>query len=400
VIARFLILLPFDLLITEAAEGPAVEVDSSDYHARVYVPFLYAARPKPTDSVVALSLWPQKLTEPFFTENLLVDGHKVAQVNVLVIDFIKSEFNRSRVRQQKALDPPAELAFEIANFFLARIRVYSRAFQIKPLIMGRDPWELRYLTDDLEGLEHEEDKIRGHISCMIVVGSASITPDTIQMVGTEGQTTEPYAWDQLLLDAHALLPDVGSAIVIAAAALETFSAWALQLLHEQRPLPPGLWDWINNRDHWSKEPSVSEEFDVLLRAFTGHSLKDDEPQLWQQFTELRKARNSLVHDGVAKIGEEPVHSTKAKELIDAADKIVAWTELLIPESHRRARTVAAGQFFRRLATPDESKTLGPAHIETGQLGGLPPGSGITFSFGRKQDDGTWGEPHKKSSRLA
>jgi hypothetical protein len=44
------------------------------------------------------------------------------------------------------------------------------------------------------------------------------------------------------------------------------------------------------------EPSVADKFDVLLRAMTGHSLKE-EAMLWQGFMRLKNARNDFVHQG-------------------------------------------------------------------------------------------------------
>lgn len=119
-------------------------------------------------------------------------------------------------------DPPRDLAFGIANSILARIRVFSRAFQIKPLETNWNPWQIQYLTDDLQQLEAEEGKVRGIRSGSGEIGFATLTSDTIQMVVSGSQNQEPYSWDQLLLDAYEQLPDVGGAIVMAAAALETF----------------------------------------------------------------------------------------------------------------------------------------------------------------------------------
>jgi len=165
---------------------------------------------------------------------------------------------------------------------------------------------------------------------------------------------------------------------MAYAALETFIEWALDILQEERQLPDKLWTWIKERDHWTKEPSVSEQYGDLLFALTGRSLKDDAP-LWMRFTELKKARNTLVHEGSA------VEADKARTLIDNADKIIAWVELLLPEKHRRGRTTAEGPVSRRFATPDEAVTLGIAHIRRGQLGLLKPGSSIAFGFEPEQD---------------
>ena len=48
---------------------------------------------------------------------------------------------------------------------------------------------------------------------------------------------------------------------MAAAALETFIAWALDILQEERQLPEGLWAWMKTRDNdHTKEPSIREKF--------------------------------------------------------------------------------------------------------------------------------------------
>ena len=381
-IARFLIQLPFDLLISEDQNWPIVEMTTDEYRIKVSVPGLYAERVQPTDSI--LGQMHAMLNAPSFSENLLVNGKKVATVNVLTVDFSKEEFNRSR-EPGTPPDPKPELAFQIANEFLTRVRVYSRAHQIKPVVSERDPWRLKYLTDDAQELEIDPERVRMRGSFFETIGLVVVTPEIVQLVGDRLQTAEPYTWDLLLLDARALLPDVGSSIVIAAAALETFIAWALNILHEKQPLPGSLWKWINKRDHWTKEPSVSEEFDALLRTFTGHSLKDDEPGLWQSHSELRQARNALAHEGVAKIGGKLVEPARAKLLIDAAENIIKWVEGFVPEAYRRARPIAVVQSSRRIATPQESESLGLARIAAGQLGPLPSDVSLTFAFERKPD---------------
>jgi hypothetical protein len=356
-IARFFFLLPFDLCITEASDWPTLNVLTGEHQIRVHPPLFSVDRPRATDTVASRALWSRKVAPASFTENVLVGGQKIASANVLIVDFIKPEFDRSRVRMHTQPDPPPELAFEAANMVLSKVRVFSRAAQIRPLAIGCDPWDLLYLSDDSQMIAEEQGKNRGKGTFPVTIGCVALSPETIRMVAA--QTAEPYVWDELLLDAQALgaAGNIGSAIVIAYAALETFSAWALDILQKQRPLPNGLWDWIKKRDHWSKEPSTREEFDTLLQAFTGRSLKN-EPQLWQGFQELRSARNALVHEGVAKVGNESVGRDKTRALIDAAEKVVAWVELLLPEPHRRARKEAVGPFARKFATVSDADALG------------------------------------------
>ena len=348
-IARVLILLPFDVLIREGDELAVLEVRESDYSVRVHPPFHFATRPELTGGLLDGANSLSTLQTAAFSDNMLVDGRRVAATNVLILDFSKPAFDRSSLTAQAPADPDPNLVFRIANGILAKLRVYSRAYQIKELVVGRDPCRTVYLTDDGQELEEEEGKIRVRVQGAGPVGFAALTTDAIEMIA-HSDNAEPYVWDQLLLDAYELLPDVGGAVVMAAAALETFIAWALDILHQERQLPPGLWNWIKvrNGDH-TKEPSVKEKFDLLLRTFTGTSLKDD-TKLWRCFTELRDARNSLVHEGIAIVGKSRVDASKAKELVVGADKIIKWGELLLPEARRRARTDAIGPFTRRLAS--------------------------------------------------
>jgi len=360
-IARFNILLPFDLFVKEGDDLPTLGATVSGYSVTIH-PLIYSAeRPKLTDTLLGTSMCLQNIRVAPFIDSLRMGGRRVAQVNVLVMDFVKPEFDRN-AELNTPVDPPPALAFEIANSVLARIRVHSRAFQIKPLEIIHDPWYLMYLRDDQQELEVEKDKVRGRCTTFLQLGFPALTSEIVKMAGDTSPTDEPYVWDQLLLDSFGLLPDVGSAIVIACAALETFITWALNILHGQQPLPNELWDWLNDRGDHTKEPSFREKFDVFLRVFAGHSLKE-EHQLWQRFTELRDARNSLIHEGTARIGHRPVNAGKARELVNAASQIVKWVELLLPEARRRARTDAIGPFARRMATASEAAGLDLTGVE-------------------------------------
>jgi hypothetical protein len=149
-------------------------------------------------------------------------------------------------------------------------------------------------------------------------------------------TFEPPAWHTLLLDAQAALPHVGTAVVLAATALEVFIADLLNLLAKESAAPKPLWDWIVDRDDdFFKQPTVSEQFDTLLKVFTGHSLKE-ENVLWQAFANLKNARNKFVHEGVARIGnsESSVSQADALALLGHAGAIVEQVREWIPEKHQ------------------------------------------------------------------
>jgi hypothetical protein len=49
-----------------------------------------------------------------------------------------------------------------------------------------------------------------------------------------------------------------------------------------------------------REPTVEDQFSVLLSVLVGHSLKDN-ARLWERLVNLRDARNSFVHTGVCRM---------------------------------------------------------------------------------------------------
>ena len=146
---------------------------------------------------------------------------------------------------------------------------------------------------------------------------------------------EPPAWQSLLLDAAKLLPEVGSPLVLAYTAIEVRIATALDYLADAGAFDRGLWEWLKSRGgDFRKEPSVAEQLSDLMQALGGRSLKND-VRLWEGYQNLRKARNSFVHEGRAVIGDKAVSKTRALELIGLATEIVDWIEAALPEAQRQ-----------------------------------------------------------------
>ena len=84
---------------------------------------------------------------------------------------------------------------------------------------------------------------------------------------------QPLPWDVLLLDAQAELPKIGTAIVLAATALEVFIAGILDQLAKEKAVPEELWSWISEREDYHQQPTLVEQYNDLLHFFTGHSLR-------------------------------------------------------------------------------------------------------------------------------
>src|SRR5215469_2789735 len=175
-IARISILLPFDLLIREGDDLPTLEFAAADYQVRFYPPLLFINRSRITDgaldSAILLGV-PQTVA---FSDNLLADGKRVALVNVLILDFSKPDFDRSQGNtNEPRIDPDIEFVFAVANTILGKLRVFSRAHQIRELVFG-NPVRIRYLTDDGLELEEEKGKVRGVVHGQATVGFPVLTP--------------------------------------------------------------------------------------------------------------------------------------------------------------------------------------------------------------------------------
>lgn len=358
-IARFFIALPFDLFMTEEVEGGIQGEDFKvgDTPVRVMIPIAwrYAERPDLTGTVHEIAFeWIPKLKEPVFNDSCKYAGKNVARVNVLVFDLISDSFDRDK-NSLLNHGPFIRAGFEIANQFLARLRTYARLPQIRPLIPTHDPWQLEFRDDNNDLLPRETERLRIARSSAVNIGVYAFSSDSIKTVSERWNTSEPYMWDHLLLDANALWPNIGSAVVTAFTALETFITWALEVLQSStHTFKDDAWEWIMNRNDWSKSPSVEEQYDNLLSVFTAKSLKDNQ-KLWMVFKDLKKARNSLVHEGLATLGNgEIVDAPKAKRLIDGAAEIIAWVEQLLPEEHRRHGSGAVTPVARRFATEEQA----------------------------------------------
>ena len=143
----------------------------------------------------------------------------------------------------------------------------------------------------------------------------------------------PLPWEDLRLDAQAALPHVGTAVVLAATSLEVFISQILDRLAATSDLPADVWKWLNDRGAWARNPTTEEQFDILLRHFTGHSLKDNQA-LWKAFKNLRTARNSFVHEGIAKVGDKVLLHSDAENLVARANDIISWVRGCLPADRR------------------------------------------------------------------
>jgi hypothetical protein len=311
VIARLTVAIPFALAVPEGASyiGYSYEEDGITIVARP---------PVRSDQVLTMS-------EPLSIE---LDGQNGFVANALQFDFHKLDFDRHR--NAPTYDPTLELMERVVRGFLSRLRYATRAAQVHQIDLGRGvTWRLEYLADDGSALAEDSEKFRVRAAKSVSVSLVGLSPSVWDVVHQLDSDWLSPVWDDILLDASSVLPNVGTSVVLAATALEVFVADVLERMASGGDVPANLWGWLNARDSSMKDPSTEEQFDVLLKHFTGHSLKE-EVQLWQAFKDIRTARNKFVHEGVARIGGQPVSADKASQLVSAAHDIIKAVRKWLP----------------------------------------------------------------------
>lgn len=310
-LARLHVLLPFELNIPKGEEFSIAEID--------YPELAYKVRIFP----------PQKSDVPSTqdADNILINNKESIQVNTLRIDFYKEDFDR-----QKGIDcdPPFDFIRNIINSFLEKLRFVTRAKHIRPINFPSGSWKLQYLNDDETELEIEEGLVRRRIGIEYTFKYTVLDNEVWSNLQELPIDYTPPQWVSLLLDANDALPEIGTAVVLAETALEVFISTILDELSKSSTIPKDIWVWLNERD-WIRKPAVDEQFGVLLKELAGISLKDN-GKLWEAFKNLKAARNSFVHGGIAQIGNKPISVGKAKELVTLALEIILWIREKLPDN--------------------------------------------------------------------
>lgn len=327
--------LPFNLLVPEQTQFTLYSYSDGPYQVTPGLP-VRSGRPLPGDA----------------PEQFLMNGKPGFVADALTVTFRKDTFNRSLGSE---IDPPYEVINRFLAYWLSRLKYLARAPQIHQIELPECQWRLKYLNDDETELQQEEGLLRGRGTISFAFSYIACSPELWDSVHSLAPDFEPPPWHALLIDSRGALPHVGTAVVLAAAALEVLVSDVLKHLFEQSAIPSDLWNWVIDRGDWQKEPSVEEQYSTLLKVLCGHSLKEDNA-LWEAFKNLRTARNSFVHEGVPKIGGAAVTTAGALTLIGKADQIAEKLRSWLPESIQWPQFTHEVQIeFRKRLTGDPSE---------------------------------------------
>ena len=310
-IARLYVLLPFHVTVPDGQQFQVYGYDDRGYRVSEYPPTKSGERETALEG----------------PDEVHIDGVRAFQADVLRIDFRKDSFDR---RDELIYDPPLDVIRDAINSFLTRLRYVARAPQVRPIEFPGTTWRIIYVNDDGTELPKTEGLVRLRGGVRFSFSYIALNGEIWRSLHELPSDYEPPPWEDLLLDAQSDLPRIGPALVLAATALEVFIARKLDELASLTALSSDLWTWINDRG--PREPTVEEQYDGLLRFFTGHSLKSEE-KLWESFMKLKTARNRFVHEGLASLGPNrvPVSLEDARGLVDAASNVISTVREWLPE---------------------------------------------------------------------
>ncbi len=301
-LARVNILLPYTFTVPKQEKFQIYEYETEGYKVRFYPPKRSDIADRNIDA-----------------ENITIDGNDAINVDVLCVDFVKEDFRRE---ENSDYDPPLELIKNVVNDFLSRVRYVTNATHLKLIEFPYTDWRLRYLNDDETELKDETGFIKGRGMKKFKFSFIALNKE----IWDDVHKIEPYqplpVWKTLLLDAEAILPEIGPAVILTFTALEVFISKVLDDVALASDLDEDLWSWINVRGYM-KDPSIEERYDFLCKYFIGKSLKE-KSELWESFKHLRKARNSFAHDGVSRLGDELITVDRARDFIAKANEIIEF----------------------------------------------------------------------------
>jgi hypothetical protein len=305
--------MPYTVIVAVGEEFPIYESTDGDYKIRFLPPMrdvaLLSGR-RPT--------------------NLTLNGKPAIEANVMRIDFHKNDFDR---KADSLIDPPEAIIQRAVGEYHSRLRFIARAAHAHAASFPANQWRLDYTNDDGSPLESREGYVKGRGTIEIQWSYVAMSREVWDSMFSLPHDFEVPIWDGLHLDAVAALPNVGTAVVLAATSLEVFISVLLDKLASEQGMSASLWEWIRDREgRILQQPSVEDQFDVLLKQFSGHSLKE-EAALWEAFKNIKSARNTFVHEGIARVGNVALTKDDAAALVGRVNGIVDKVREWITSTH-------------------------------------------------------------------
>lgn len=317
-IARVAVHIPESLWLQESAQFKPFVAEYNSERVMVYPPLQCPFEVRPdedgnfnvNDVYCMLTPVQRERVYPFVRMN----GEYVKHANLLQLDFIRADFNRNAGGEQ---DPRRDLIEAVVTNIVARLRYTIGAPTFREFKLLDTFWTVRYLDNEGLDLPEEKGRVRGRVNTPFRFRFTGLDLHSWEATQSLSVDFQPQLWERLFLDAQFLLPEVGPALTLAIAAIETA---ADAMIHDR------LRGYLKKADALITKNRLGQRLDHVAKQLTGVSLKDEPNALWDAFDRLRRARNAAAHEGVPVIDGAVVDDQVALKMILAIRPVLDWIE--------------------------------------------------------------------------
>jgi len=334
-IARVAIHLPVSLWLEQDSSLTPFECNFRHRRLRVHAPsqsgFDIRADEHGHFNVNELLMQLRPVAHPKVYDRVKMNGQFVKHADLLEIDFVADSFFRNAGGPE---DPaPSEIEPVVRNI-VARLRYTTGSPTFREFELAQTFWITRYMDDNGNELTEQPGLVRAHVHAPFEFTFSGLDDHSWEASRILDFSFEPQAWERLYLDAHFLLPEVGPALTLALAAVETA---ADQLIRDN------LAGKQDEAESLIKRRRLAQRLDEVARQLIGQSLKDD-AELWNWFNRLRLARNASSHAGSPMLDGEVINRLAAFDIIAASERILQWIQQFLLPEHRTHRDSALPQW--------------------------------------------------------
>lgn len=205
--------------------------------------------------------------------------------------------------------------YEVVYRFL---RILRRKLPETPIFL---PAKFEYSTC-IKWAEQTETTITVPFAFRVVSEGAGLTKEKLTSLQKEmGARDNIELWEDFIEDAKAALQeeDLNRAILYSAIACETFIKQHTRKIADKQGISEKFWNYLN-----SQEPEIRaiRYYGPILHLINGHSLEDENKELYKSLERLFKQRNKIMHEGKRSFSNN--ERIRLKKDIKVAEQVISW----------------------------------------------------------------------------
>ncbi|MBA7599419.1 hypothetical protein ES703_06452 [subsurface metagenome] len=142
-------------------------------------------------------------------------------------------------------------------------------------------------------------------------------------------------WEDFIEDSKVALEedDLNRATLYSAIGCEIFIKEYTEKVSKERGISPVFWKYLKDP---KTETRVLTYYNEILHLVTGHSLKNENTEMYKKLKLIFSARNKIVHEGRLPSNWNPTQINQLTESIKASESIISWVIGLDVKNHLKS----------------------------------------------------------------